>query len=97
MKVLGYNSKEIKRLYLRGTAIAVIIMLMAVMPLDKFTFDFIMDYAMGKIEGYLEVFIPLNIYITVILIGIITYFIINKFHIKKIDKIPMENALKDRE
>lgn len=97
MKVLGYNSKEIKRLYLRGTATAVIIMLVIVMPLDKLTFDFIMDYAMGKIEGYLEVFIPLKIYITVILIGIITYFIINKFHIKKINKIPMENALKDRE
>ncbi|MBP3921143.1 MAG: FtsX-like permease family protein [Bacilli bacterium] len=97
MKVLGYNSKEIKKLYLRGTAIAVIIMLIIVMPLEKLTFDFIMEYAMGKIEGYLEVFIPLKIYITVILIGIITYFIINKFHIKKIDKIPMENALKNRE
>ncbi len=97
MKVLGYNSKEIKRLYLRGTAIAVIIMLIFVMPLDKLTFDFIMDYAMGKIEGYLEVFIPLKIYIAVILIGIITYFIINKFHINKINKIPMENALKERE
>ncbi len=97
MKVLGYQSKEIKRLYLRGTAIAVIIILILVMPLDKLTFDFIMDYAMGKIEGYLEVFIPLKIYITVILIGIVTYFIINKFHIKKIHKIPMENALKDRE
>ncbi len=97
MKVLGYNSKEIKRLYLKGTSIAVIIMLIIVMPLDKLTFEFIMDYAMGKIEGYLEVFIPLKIYITVILIGIITYFIINKFHIKKINKIPMEDALKDRE
>ncbi len=97
MKVLGYNSKEIKSLYLKGTAVAVVIMLIAVMPLEKLTFDFIMDYAMGKIEGYLEIFIPLKIYITVISIGIITYFIINKFHIKKINKIPMENALKDRE
>ncbi len=97
MKVLGYKSKEIKKLYLSGTTIAVIIMLIIVMPLDKLTFDFIMDYAMGKIEGYLEVFIPLKIYITVILIGIITYFIINKFHIKKINNIPMENALKNRE
>ncbi len=97
MKVLGYNSKEIKSLYLRGTAIAIVIMLIIVMPLEKLTFELIMDYAMGKIEGYLEVFIPLKIYLTVISIGVITYFIINKFHITKINKIPMENALKDRE
>lgn len=54
-------------------------------------------YAMGKIEGYIEIFIPLKIYLIVILIGVVTYFIINKFHIKKINRIPLENVLKDRE
>lgn len=97
MKVFGYNNKEVKKLYLNATTIAVITSLILVMPLEIFTFDFIMKYAMGKIEGYIEFFVPIMTIITVIGIGIITYLIINKLHVNKINKIPMSDALKDRE
>lgn len=97
MKIIGYNSKEIKKLILRGTTITVIGLLVLVLPLEKITIDFVMQYAMARVEGYLEVVIPISVYIMVIVIGIITYLAINKFHIYKINKIPMEDALKDRE
>lgn len=97
MKVFGYNNKEIKRLYLNATGVAVILSLFLVMPIEQLTFGFIMKYAMSRIEGYIEVFIPKHVFTIVIGIGILTYFIINKLHIHKINKIPMSDALKDRE
>lgn len=97
MKVFGYNNKEIKQLYLNATTIAVISCLFLVIPIEKLTFGFIMKYAMARIEGYVEVFIPLYVFAMVIGIGIATYFVINKFHMNKINKISMGDALKDRE
>ena len=97
MKVFGYNNKEIKKLYLNATSIAVIVCLFLVMPIEKITFGFIMKYAMARIEGYVELFIPLYVFAMVVGIGIATYFVINKLHIRKINKIPMGDALKDRE
>lgn len=97
MKVFGYNNKEIRKLYLNATSIAVIVCLFLVMPIEKITFGFIMKYAMARIEGYVELFIPLYVFAMVVGIGIATYFVINKLHIRKINKIPMGDALKDRE
>ena len=97
MKVFGYNNKEIKKLYLNATSIAVIVCLFLVMPIEKITFGFIMKYAMARIEGYVELFIPLYVFAMVVGIGIATYFVINKLHIRKINKILMGDALKDRE
>ena len=91
------NNKEIKKLYLNATSIAVIVCLFLVMPIEKITFGFIMKYAMARIEGYVELFIPLYVFAMVVGIGIATYFVINKLHIRKINKIPMGDALKDRE
>lgn len=50
-----------------------------------------------KIGGYLEAYIPFYLYIAIVLIGIASYFIINYFHIKRVNKIEMTVALKNRE
>lgn len=97
MKVFGYNNKEIKRIYLNATSASVIASLFLVMPFEGITFGFIMKYAMARIEGYVEVVVPMSIFAIVIGIGILTYFAINKLHINKINKIAMSDALKDRE
>lgn len=97
MKVFGYNNKEIKRIYLNATSASVILSLFLVMPLEGITCGFIMKYAMARIEGYIEVVVPMSIFAMVIGIGIVTYFVINKLHINKINKIAMSDALKDRE
>ena len=97
MKVFGYNNKEIKRIYLNATSVSVIASLFLVMPLEGITFGFIMKYAMARIEGYIEVVVPISIFAIVILIGVLTYFAINKLHINKINKIAMSDVLKDRE
>jgi putative ABC transport system permease protein len=54
-------------------------------------------YAMSDIEGYLPFYLPRYLLIEVVLTGMISYAIINIRHIRKVNRIPMSDALKNRE
>lgn len=97
MKVFGYNIKEIKKLYLNATTYFIIFSLIATIPIEIIVFKAIMKYEFLRIEGYLEFFIPAYIYFLIVIIGIVSYFTINKLHIRKITKIEAREALKNRE
>lgn len=97
MKVFGYRNGEINHLYLNATTITVLLSLFLCIPLEVFIFKYIMVYLSSLMEGYLEFYLPLWVYITIIGIGIIAYFVINGLHIYKVRKIPMSEALKDRD
>ena len=49
------------------------------------------------IDGYLDFYLPFWVYLAIVGIGIVTYAVINLFHLRSIDKIPMIEALKCRE
>lgn len=97
MKVFGYNSKEIKKLYLNAATIFVVISLIVQIPIEKYFFKIVFDAALVKVSGYIEVFIPYYIYLMVIAVGIISYQVINYFHMRDVNKIEMSDALKNRE
>lgn len=97
MKVFGYNSKEAGSLYLNATTITVIFSVLVCIPLQYLCFGAMMDYITGMIEGYVPFYLPMGVMVFVALVGIGTYFVINFFHIKKVKKIPMSQALKNRE
>lgn len=97
MKVFGYEDKEIRKLYLSATTIVVVISLLLCAPLEMVTFKAILEYAFIKIDGYLEFYMPPQIYVEIILVGIISYLVINAFHVHKVKKIEMSDALKNRE
>ncbi|WP_167958797.1 hypothetical protein [Anaerosporobacter faecicola] len=52
---------------------------------------------MQKVNGYIDIYTPTSSYALIVVIGIITYFIINAFHIIRVKKIDMTTALKARE
>ena len=97
MKIFGYTEKEVRKFYLKSTTYTVILSLLLCIPLEIAAFKVIMVYAFSMIEGYLEFYLPLYVYIEIIDIGIISYFIINGLHIRKVKKIKMNDALKNRE
>lgn len=97
MKVFGYQDGEIRKLYLRTTTITVIVSLLVCIPLEIMAFKIMLVYALSRIEGYLEFYLPLYVYIQVVLTGVVSYFVINAFHIRKIRNIPISVALKNRE
>ena len=97
MKVFGYRNNEISKLYLNASTVTVIVSLFICIPIEVLCFKYALVYISSMIEGYLPFYLPASLYITIILTGIIAYFLINTLHIIKIRKIPMSEALKSRE
>ncbi|MDD5936103.1 MAG: FtsX-like permease family protein, partial [Clostridiales bacterium] len=52
MKVFGYDSKEINRLYLKANTITVIVSLLICIPVEILCFKLILVYLASMIEGY---------------------------------------------
>ncbi len=97
MKVFGYEKNEIRKLYLDASAIVTVISLFICLPLEVWFFKAAMVYFSSLIEGYMDFYLPTSVYVKIVLIGIISYFGINALHMNRIKKIPMSEALKNRE
>lgn len=97
MKVFGYEKKEIKKLYLTSTTIVVLMSLLLGLPLVYLTMQRCFEVVLMKISGYIPIYIPEYLYVEIVAIGMLSYFIINFFHKKKVDRIEMADALKNRE
>ena len=97
MKVFGYERNEIRKVYLTATSIVVIASLIVCIPIEVWMFKFTLVFLSSLIEGYIEFYLPTYIYAEIIVIGIVAYYAINALHVRNINKIPMTDALKNRE
>lgn len=97
MKVFGYEEKEIKKLYLNATTIVVIASLFIGLPLNYLALKYCFKWSFTKVNGYMEMYIPSYLYAAIVVIGIVAYVIINSLHVRRINKISMTDALKNRE
>jgi len=66
-------------------------------PLVDFILKKSFDIALLKVNGYMEVSVPWYLYIALIIIGVMSYIIINHFHMRDVNNIKMSEALKNRE
>lgn len=97
MKVFGYHASEIRKLYLTTTTIVVCISLVVCIPLEIWLFKEVLVFLSSLIDGYLAFYLPVSVYIEIVVIGIASYLCINALHIRAVKKIPMTEALKNRE
>lgn len=97
MKVFGYEQKEIRKLYLTATTIVVLASLIICIPVEVALFKGVLVFLSSMIEGYVAFYLPGSVYIKIILIGIVSYMCINAIHVRGIKRIPMTEALKNRE
>lgn len=97
MKVFGYEEKEIRKLYLTATTIVVVASLFLGLPLVYLTIQGCFEAVLMKLSGYIPIYIPAYLFVEVVVIGMVSYFIINFFHKKKVYRIEMAAALKNKE
>lgn len=97
MKVFGYHPGEIRKLYLTATTIVVIASLIVCIPLEIWLFKLVLVFLSSMIDSYIAFYLPVSVYIEIIVIGIIAYLCINTLHVYSVKKIPMTEALKNRE
>ena len=97
MKVFGYEPDEIRKLYLTATTIVVTISLFICIPLEILLFKEVLVFLSSMIDGYVSFYLPIRVYIEIVVIGLVAYLLINTVHINAVKKIPMTDALKNRE
>lgn len=97
-KILGYNNKEISQLYIVSTSIMVILSVIITAPLVFYLLKPIFVVMMREeMTGWITFNVSLSVFIRVIVYGIITYSVIAYLEYKRIQRVPMEEALKNVE
>lgn len=97
MKVFGYRPEEIRKLYLTATTIVVLVSLIICIPMEIWMFKGTLVFLSSMIDGYIAFYLPMWVYIEIVIIGIVAYLCINGLHVLSVNKIPMTDALKNRE
>ena len=97
LKILGYSRREISSLYNSATAIAVGVSLVITIPLSALIMKWLYYYYMHEMSGWLTFYIAPWIWPAMLGLGAATYFIVHLIQAKRLDKIPLAQALKNME
>jgi putative ABC transport system permease protein len=97
-KILGYKSGEITRIYLLPTAIVVLCSMGLTIPPVFYIIKWLMKIVMeAGMTGWMEIYISGKTMLKVFTIGAVSYFVVSLLEIRKIRKVPMDEALKNVE
>ena len=97
-KILGYTNGEIGRLYILSTSIIVILCLLLSFPIEETFMKIIFrEMMLASISGWITLWIDPMIYVEMFVIGAVTYAVVAALEYRKIQKVPMDEALKNVE
>lgn len=96
-KILGYTNHEINRLYITATTIVVVLSLILTIPLANITIEEICKAAFAQFSGWLPYYVPEITFVKMFAAGVIAYALVAFFQIRKVERIPMTDALKNVE
>lgn len=97
-KILGYTDGEIGRLYILSTSIVVILCLLLSFPIEEIFMKIIFrEMMLASISGWITLWIDPMIYVEMLVIGAVTYVVVAALEYRKIQKVPMDEALKNVE
>lgn len=97
LKVMGYDDQEIAKIYLKSTTLVVIFSLLISLPICKYGLSKLFIMAFMKFSGYLEIYIPIYLYVMIFAVGVITYIVVNWISNKQIQRIDLGQSLKETE
>ena len=97
-KILGYTNGEIGRLYILSTSIVVILCLLFSFPIEETFMKIIFrEMMLASISGWITLWIDPMIYVEMFVIGAVTYAVVAALEYRKIQKVLMDEALKNVE
>lgn len=97
LKILGYSRREISSLYNSATAIVVAVSLVITIPLSIIVMKRLYYYYMAIVSGWLTFYVAPWIPPAMLLIGGAAYYLMHLLGSRRLDKIPMSQALKTTE
>ncbi len=96
-KILGYNKREIGGIYIHTTTIVTLVSIVACIPITSFALDKIWRLMMMQYSGWIAPDIPFSAYLTTIALASASYLVAAFFLKGRINKIPLDEALKNVE
>ena len=97
-KILGYSNLEISKLYIISTSIMVVLFLLISYPIEYVAMVGIFKIVMVQMmSGWITFYADPKIFIEMFIIGVASYAIVAIFEYRKIQKVPMDEALKNVE
>ena len=96
LKVLGYNYKQIKKIFIKQNIWIGIVAIIIALPLGNYTTDYIFKNAIGDTYDFEAMIKPVTFIMSSIGTFVVVY-IVNQFLAKKIKKIDMVSSLKGNE
>lgn len=98
VKILGFDNGEIGRLYILSTTIVVIASILISLPLVNALMKAVFYYyVMDKMSGWFSYYASSDIFVKMIIAGVVSYMVVALLQYRKIRKVPMEEALKNAE
>ena len=97
VKILGYEDKEIRSLYLTSTTWVVILSILLSLILSTWTIHGIYGYLMESFSGWLTLYLEPVVYPEMFAMGLGAYILVAILQFRRIRKIPMDIALKNVE
>ena len=97
LKILGYHTREVNRIYLGGETYVVILAILLSLPLGKGVISLIFPYLTAGYSVYLNPFISLAGYWGLVGFMFLAYYVVYLYLKKKLKKIELAEVLKERE
>ena len=97
-KILGYTNSEISRLYIISTFIVVAVSMLISMPLVYEGLVYIFRWMLiNSMSGWIPIYLGKSIYVKMFIMGVVSYGVVALLEYRRIQKIPMDTALKNVE
>ena len=97
-KILGYSGREISRLYILPTTLAVIVFLLLSLPAVEYGMRGIFRfYVVTSISGWIPYYLDPKIFVEMFLLGLGTYGLVALLENRRLRRVPMDLALKNTE
>lgn len=97
VKIFGYKTKEIRKLYLDGNALTMVIGAIISIPSAKVIMDALYPYFIAQNGCGLNLHFPWYLYAMIFVVVMIFYYVVSSLLVRKIKKITPAEVLKNRE
>ncbi len=97
VKILGYTSKEIQKMYIHATTIVILISTLLSFGITTWILSYAFKIVFEEYAGWLPFYVEGSVYIKMFIMTVISYLFVMMIQMRKIKKIPMDEALKNVE
>ena len=97
-KILGYTGGEIAGLYIIPTSIMTVLFLVLSLPIEYEIMVWLFrEVMLQSMSGWIPLYIDSMVYVKMLALGLLAYGVVAATELRKIRKIPMNEALKNAE